>query len=78
MPKQPLYPHVSKTQSAGAQKKYEVTIQFAWASENTREMVWAEVQQYIRQNMRDLATVIKVSNELPPLTASQTIALNEP
>ena len=57
-------------------KKYEVTIQFFWKAD-VRGLVWVEVEQYIRQNMRDLAWVKAVSLEPDPKPA-EIIALNEP
>jgi hypothetical protein len=75
--KEPLYPHVTtKSKQVSESKKYEATIRFAWASPE-REMAWQEIREYIRRNMRDLATVISVSQELSPKTAADTVALNE-
>ena len=59
-------------------KKYDVTIQFTWASTHNREVAWQEAESYIRRNMRGLATVLKVTNELPDKQAKETIAINEP
>jgi hypothetical protein len=89
MAKEPLFPHVPKSKAQGIvystgremtkppTYKYEVIIEFAWASPNIRAIAWAEIKEYIRRNMKDLATVRSVSQALSPREAADTVAINE-
>jgi hypothetical protein len=89
MAKEPLFPHVPKSKAQGIvystgrelgqteKNKYEVRIEFTWASTHGREVAWAEIEEYIRRNMKDLATVRSVSQVLSPKDAANRIAINE-